>query len=57
MDVRYDGCTNIWFKNGNGNNGEYIHLCGSFYWDLHVKMLKWIYGIISRYNEDFVGEI
>lgn len=37
--IKWDGCSHVYF----GGSPGYLHLCGSFNWKKHVKLMEWIY--------------
>ena len=42
--VKWDGCSHIWF----GDKDGYLHLCGKDYFDRHNKVMSSIWDLCSK---------
>jgi hypothetical protein len=51
--VKWDGCSNITFGNGDGT----LHLCGRHFYDLHKKVMDAIWDKCSKKITNFDNEI
>jgi len=55
--IKWDGCSHLWFGNKKDEiyQDGYIHLCGKYFWDLHVKLMKeiWEYAEKNLVREDY----
>jgi hypothetical protein len=53
--IKWDGCSHIWF----GDENNYLHLCGKYYFDQHCKLLEFLWLEASRkvkhFNKDLAS--
>lgn len=50
--IKWDGCSHLHF----GDEG-YLHLCGKYFFDIHIKIMKAVWNICTAHLEPYQREI
>ncbi len=39
-NIRFDGCSHVWFGDSKEAPDGYVHLCGKVWWEAHCLLMK-----------------
>jgi hypothetical protein len=55
-EIKWDGCSHVWFGEQEAEKDGYLHLCGAICWNNHINLMKKLYEFaaenIKQYSKD-----